>query len=299
MNSAGKLISDIKWNTRQRLQYIEVMAYYTGVISRSDIAQTFGISDAAATKDLKLYNDLIPGNLSYQHSSFGFEPAEGFSALFANLEPATTLPMITDNQAARGNPGENNPIYGIDIDTLPMPTRLPSKEVLAQITRAIKQKKKLLIRYHSLSSGDNSKQRLIEPHSLANTGQRWHVRAYNEESYDFRDFVLSRINEAKLQDSPAESSMDYDDEWMEFETIQLAPHPGLSEKQQQNLLFDYGATGDFIEITTRRALIGYLVQRLSIDTTHTHSLNPNAFQLVIINRETIEPFAAWAFLDSE
>jgi hypothetical protein len=57
------LFQDIKQTTRQRLQYIEVMAYYTGVVSRSDLTRTFGISDAAATKTLKQYNDLVPDNL--------------------------------------------------------------------------------------------------------------------------------------------------------------------------------------------------------------------------------------------
>ena len=48
------MLNDIKWAARQRLQYIELMAYYTGVVTRSEVAKAFGISDAAATKDLKL-----------------------------------------------------------------------------------------------------------------------------------------------------------------------------------------------------------------------------------------------------
>ena len=62
MVSKEKMMLDVKWATRQRLQYIEIVAYYSGLVSRSDVAKAFGISDAAATKDLKLYNDLAPGN---------------------------------------------------------------------------------------------------------------------------------------------------------------------------------------------------------------------------------------------
>ena len=36
-------IDKIKWVTRQRLQYIELMAFYAGVITRSDIAKAFAI----------------------------------------------------------------------------------------------------------------------------------------------------------------------------------------------------------------------------------------------------------------
>ena len=65
-----KSASDIKQATRQRLEYIEVMAFYTGVVTRSDVARTFGLSDAAATKDLKLYGELAPDNLIYKHNVF-------------------------------------------------------------------------------------------------------------------------------------------------------------------------------------------------------------------------------------
>ncbi len=68
------MLNDIKWATRQRLQYIELMAYYTGVVTRSEVAKAFGISDAAATKDLKLYSEIAPENLTYKHTVFGFVP---------------------------------------------------------------------------------------------------------------------------------------------------------------------------------------------------------------------------------
>ena len=53
---------------------------------------------------------------------------------------------------------------------------------------------------------------------------------------------------------------------------------------------------EIIEINVRRALVGYLLQRMSVDTTQDYSLNPNAYQLVVVNREEIEPYAGWAFL---
>ena len=79
---SAKLPSEIKWATRQRLQFIETMSYYTGHISRSTLAQAFGISDPAATKDLKLYNELATGNLTYDPASFGFIPNDQFQEIF-------------------------------------------------------------------------------------------------------------------------------------------------------------------------------------------------------------------------
>ena len=290
------MADNIKWGTRQRLQYIEIMAYYTGVITRSDVAKAFGISDAAATKDLKLYGQLAPDNLIYRHTVFGFVPNDGFEPRFADLSPGNILPMIAANLAATSGPYGDEAIYGISVETLPLPNRLPDKAVLAQIIRAIRNHNKLQVSYHSLSGRRSPQERLLEPHSLVNTGLRWHVRAYNEETYDFRDFVLSRFVDAKALPDAAESSAQYDDDWMEIVTLQLAPHPKLNEQKRDSLLIDYRSEGELIETQVRRALIGYVLQRLSVDTTSDHSLNPDAHQLIVLNRDEIEPFAGWAFL---
>ncbi|MDH5446654.1 MAG: WYL domain-containing protein [Gammaproteobacteria bacterium] len=295
MASQDKFFTDIKWATRKRLQYIETMAYYTGVVTRSDVAKAFGLSDAAATKDLKYYGDIAPDNLFYKHNVFGFVPTDNFVPLFSDLTPSKVLPLFASNLAAAGGPYDDDPIYGISMAELPMPNRLPSEQVVAQITRAIHQHRKLEIRYLSMSDGESQQQRIIEPHSLVNTGNRWHVRAYNEATFDFRDFVLSRFEQATQLDEEAESSAAYDDDWVEEVSLELAPHPNLDDDKRQRLLFDYGATGETIVINIKRALLGYMLQGLSVDTSSDHSQNPNRFQLIVVNRDEIEMFASWVF----
>jgi hypothetical protein len=292
----SKVVDDIKWGTRQRLQFIEIAAYYTGVVSRSDVARAFGISDAAATKDLKLYGQLAPDNLLYRHTLFGFVPSESFQPLFDEPGPAQVLAMLAANLATSSGPYDDAALYGIPVESLPLPNRLPPQAVLAQILRAIKHHHKLRVSYHSLSDRESHPQRILEPHSLVNTGLRWHVRAYNEETYDFRDFVLSRFVHAQMLDQAAESSAQYDDDWSEIVTLQLTPHPGLETAKRTSLLLDYHSEEETIELQVRRALIGYVLQRLAVDTTADHRMNPNAHQLIVLNRDEIEPFAGWAFL---
>ncbi len=295
MNTKEKMHLDVKWATRQRLQYIEIMAFYAGVVTRSDVARAFGLSDPAATKDLKLYGDLAPGNLVYNHSVFGFVPGAGFAAVFADLAPVAVLPVIAANLAVANGPYGGTLVYGLPTASLPLPARLPGAQTLAQITRAIHGRRKLQVSYRSLSGRDSSGTRLLEPHTLVNTGLRWHVRAYSEDSCDFRDFVLSRIVAAECLEAPAESGEPYDDDWVEWVSLKLAPHRGLDAMRRESLLLDYGASGAVIEVKVRRALLGYVLQRLGVDTTADHSLNPNAYQLMLLNRDEIEPFAAWAF----
>ncbi len=299
MNTITPSIDKLKWANRQRLQYIEIMAFYTGVVTRSDVAKTFGLSDAAATKDLNLYNQLAPDNLIYRHAVFGFVPSERFEAIIADLTPEAALPLIANNLTMIGGAQPRQLVYGISIDALPLPSRLPKKEILAQIIRATKHCKKLQVNYLSLSdrhkNKDGNTQRIIEPHALINTGLRWHIRAYNEETFDFRDFVLSRIQQATMLDDDAESSPEFDDSWTELVSVQLTPHPKLDERQRKSLLLDYAATDSIIEISVRGALLAYLLQRLSVDTSADYSMNPNAYQLVIVNRDEIAPFAEWVF----
>ena len=289
-------IETLKWNTRQRLAYIETKAYYTGTVSRSDVASSFAMSDPGATKDLKRYNDLAPDNLIYKQSVFGFVASKDFKPYFSDLDPAEILPLIVDNQPSPWLATNNKSLFGLSANRLPKLARLPDKETVSQVTRAIYQKCKLRIIYASLSDHEREQSRIIEPHSLISTGLRWHVRAYNEDSFDFRDFVLSRILEAEALEGKADSNADYDEDWTETLTLELAPHPKLAPKQQLNLLVDYSEDGTNIQLTVRRALLGYALHNLSVDSTVDQSLNPNAFQLVLVNREEVEIYASWALI---
>lgn len=295
MISKEKMLLDVKWPTRQRLQYIERMAWYAGVVTRSDVVRAFGLSDPAATKDLKLYGDLAPGNLIYQHGVFGFVPAAGFVPVFADLSPAVALPAIAANLAVASGPYGQTPVFGLATAALPLPVRLPGRDTLAQITRAMVARRCVRVRYRSLTGTDAPESRVLEPHTLVDTGLRWHVRAYDRAKAEFRDFVLSRVVAAQQLDDAAESAEEYDEDWVEKVGVRLIPHPELDDPLRQSLLIDYGVTDGVIEIEVRRALLGYLLQRLAVDTTADHSMNPHAHQLVVANRDEIEPFAAWAF----
>jgi len=112
------MLNEIKWATRQRLQYIEIMAYYTGVVTRSGLAKAFGLSDAAATKDLKFYSEIAPENLLYKHNVFGFVPTPSFEEVFADLSPAVVLPMIEANLTVVGGPSQGSAVCPCQIDYL-------------------------------------------------------------------------------------------------------------------------------------------------------------------------------------
>ena len=66
------------------------------------------------------------------------------------------------------------------------------------LVRAIKEKRKVNIKYYSYNKGLN--ERIIHPFDMFNTSSGWGVSAYCELRRDFRHFELKRINEIKLLD---------------------------------------------------------------------------------------------------
>lgn len=63
------------------------------------------------------------------------------------------------------------------------------------MTRAIHQERPLKVTYHSLSSGETERE--IVPFALIDNGLRWHVRAFDRRSKDFRDFVITRMQRSR------------------------------------------------------------------------------------------------------
>jgi hypothetical protein len=294
MISKEKMRLDVKWATRQRLQYIEVMAWYTGVVTRSDVAKAFGQSDPAATKDLKLYSDLAPGNLVYNHSVFGFVPGEGFSAVFADLAPAAALPVIAANLAVANGPYGSELIYGLPTASLPLPARLPSRRRWRRSPARSMVGASCASATARCPAAKARAARVLEPHTLVNTGLRWHVRAYSEDTCDFRDFVLSRITEAVPGRSrPNRASSTTMTGWKRWPASRAACRAGCGQARKPAAGLRRERRGHRGERAARAAgLCAAAPERRH----HAGSwLNPNAYQLMLLNRDEIEPFAAWAF----
>jgi predicted DNA-binding transcriptional regulator YafY len=75
----------------------------------------------------------------------------------------------------------------------------PDIETLATLTRAIAGRRQVKVNYLSLTSGVLNTRRCVHL-LLADTGLRWHLRAYDRERGRFADFALTRIVKAKAFD---------------------------------------------------------------------------------------------------
>jgi NAD(P)-dependent dehydrogenase (short-subunit alcohol dehydrogenase family) len=155
-----------------------------------------------------------------------------------------------------------------------MPARLttPKLDVLAAVTRAIHLRQALQIRYHSISSGQSERE--VVPFALLDTGLRWHVRAYDRKSAEFRDFVLTRIHEptAAVERPPLRHELpEHDAQWTRIVDLQLVPHP--DKPHPEVTCMDYGIGSGSLNLSVRAAIAGYVLRRWSVDCSPNHALS--------------------------
>lgn len=262
-------------NQRERLWQIDFLARFRGQVTRQDLVHRFGIALSNATRDFTLYRQLAPNNLDYDHSDKVYRRARQFRPLFT-YDREHTLHTLTLGQGV----GQEACAQPIVVDYAPTLNQ-PDLEVLAAVSRAIYASKPLAIGYVSASSGESARE--IVPHSLVNTGLRWHARAYCRTHREFRDFVLTRITsveEAQGEIDSAVESLVHDHQWNRQVVLELIPHPRAAYVRAIEL--DYGlAPGQPIQISARAATSGYLLRRWGVDCSMSATLPPEQYQLAL------------------
>ena len=258
---------------RDRLAYIELRLRFVGEIQRLDLVQRFGIQTAAATRDFTLYKELAPANAHYDASSKRYVLGKSYQPLF---QPALMQVFSFLTQGfGDGEPAISKPWVTSDN---PRGLSRPDLDVLASITRAISARCALAMDYHSIRSGLT--QREIVPFALIDTGLRWHVRAFDRKSGDFRDFVITRIQQPQLlPDGVVEvhERPDHDIQWTRIVELELVPHPG--QPRPEIAAMDYGMESRVLKLNLRAATVGYTLRKWSVDCSPDHILKGPEYQL--------------------
>jgi predicted DNA-binding transcriptional regulator YafY len=257
---------------RDRLAYIDFRLYFFGEIGRPDLASRFGVAPAGATRDIALYREIAPQNIEFDGSSKVYRIGKQFQPIFEH-SPQRVLSSLALG-FGEGVNGATQPLLPCE-----SPTALsnPKMDVLAPVCRAIHAKRPVAIRYHSMSSGES--ERVIVPFALVDTGLRWHVRAFDRKSGEFRDFVITRIEAPTLLDEEplANERPDNDIQWTRIVEMDFVPHPRLS--RPEIIQMDYGMKDGSIRMRVRAAVAGYMLLRWSVDCSPDHRLTDEQYRL--------------------
>jgi len=260
---------------KDRLKHVEFRLRFLGEVRRPDLMQRFGIQSAAASRDLALYKELVPNNIDYDSRGKRYLLGSDFVPLFPTPSEKV-LSWLAEQLGDATAPSSDSLLPCLT------PSRLshPDPDVLACITRAIHLGQVLCIRYHSISSGEGRRE--IVPFALLNTGLRWHVRAFDRKSQEFRDFVLTRIQKPvpSLDQAPQRHELpEHDVQWTRIVELNLVPHP--VQPRPEITLMDYGMTDGVLRLKLRAAVAGYVLRKWSVDCSPDQSLRGPEYRLCL------------------
>ena len=277
--------SELRWGVEQRLEFIEFRLFWEGHVNRSDLMDQFGVSVNQASTDLNRYIRFAPENMVYDKSARAYVRGSSFKPQF--LEPDASrylaqLRSVADGILDRDDSWiANLPSFA----SAPTPVRGVNPVTLRSVVGAIRRSEEIEVKYQSLSNPE-PRWRWIAPHAIAFDGFRWHTRAFCLTDENFKDFLLSRILELRgSRDSEASAADDHD--WHNEVTLEVGPHPDLSETQAKVIALDYGMRGGSAKIKVRRALLYYALRRLGLDTDPA-ARKPQDQQIVLLNKEAVD-----------
>lgn len=278
--------AELRWGIEQRLEFIEFRLFWEGHVNRIDVMQQFGVSVNQASSDLNRYIALAPDNMVYDKSARTYVRGPDFDCKFRPPDAAHYLAQI---RLVADDVLEREDCWITDLPpyaSAPTPVRGVEPVTLRSVVGAIRRSEAIEVKYQSLSSPE-PRWRWIAPHAIAFDGFRWHTRALCLTDDCFKDFLLSRILDIRGS-RESETSADEDRDWHSEVTLEVGPHPDLSETQAKVVALDYGMRSGRAKIRVRRALLYYALRRLGLDTDPA-ARRPQDQQIVLLNREISVP----------
>ena len=274
-------LSAMTQSQRDRLAFLELRLRFVGEFRRQDLVERFGIQAAAATRDIGQYKELGPRNLDYDTKRKVYVRADWFRPVF-DFAASRVLTWLSQG-FGDGEPMRVRQLVACEGSELSINLDL---EMLSVLTRAIHKKTAVEISYRALSSGLTTRE--IVPFALADNGQRWHVRAFDRRSGDFRDFVLTRIADARSVAGSVQEheTSDQDIQWNRIAEIELVPHPA-NVQHPDTIEAEYGMENGALRMRVRAAMAGYLMRRWNVDCTEDHSLKGAEYHLWLRNRQAL------------
>lgn len=274
-------LSALSQAQRDRLAFIELRVQFYGEISRQDLVNRFGIQVAAATRDIASYKEIAPWNLSYDAKAKIYVGAESFRPVFV-FPVERVLTWLSHGY------GDNEPLRfktPVPCEAPPLLNK-PDLDTLAALARAIHRKEAIEIAYRALSSGLTTRE--IVPFAFADSGQRWHVRAFDRRSNEFRDFVLTRIADARTTKSMVQEheTAPQDHQWNRVIDLELVPHPA-NVQHPDTIEAEYGMENGILWVRVRAALAAYMLRRWNVDCTNDHRLKGAEYHLWLRNRQAL------------
>ena len=274
-----------------RMRAIELLAYWEGRLVTTRLMNWFGLSRQQTSADIKRYNTLYnPDALFHDPSVKGYVPKASFQPVLTTAHINEYLNMlsglVSESHALIATPESN-------LSAVQLPDRSVRPEVIREVLRACRTRSCLKIIYASMHQ-PQWHERMISPHTLVYTGFRWHVRAYCHQSKQFKDFLLSRIDRTPSIVEIEAIDPAQDQQWHEEIMLTLTPNPKLNQSQQALVEKDFGMPDGRLQISVKKALAHYILQRYQAAITLDEAQDALKYPLVL-QATDIDKLSAYRF----
>ncbi|TMP39760.1 WYL domain-containing protein [Pseudoalteromonas citrea] len=254
----------------QYFRYIEAVLFWQAEIQTGVFQDKFKLSRPSARRYLTDYIERHDIAAKYDESEKAYVLATPFTPRYISQDFSEYAHLIGELYVHQ--------LSASPISALALPHRKLNPIILRPILNACRRQSVLDICYQSIKEGGET-DRIIRPHTLINSGLRYHLRAYCEKAQGFRDFSLSRIVSAEPEfKSKAKQYKKDDIAWQQEVTLTIMPDPRLSEYAQHVIAHDFDMQSHKKHLKTNAALVNYLMSILRLDVQHP---NPEAQQIVM------------------
>lgn len=280
-------LTTLKWGVERRLEFIEFRLFWEGGVNRSDIIDMFDVSVPQASKDLTLYQERAPHNALYDKSAKRYVASDHFEPHFLKHDPDAYLSRLRSVAEGLIDLSESWITQVPCTDIALTPRRDIDANVLRTVLSAVRDVRSVNIHYQSMSKDrPDSIWRRITPHAFGFDGFRWHARGFCHINGKFKDFLLPRILDVGDLGEPG-ASAEQDALWQERFSVEVGPHPDLTESQKAVVAKDYGMTSGAAVLTVRYAMLFYVLKRLGL-LGDAAQLPARSQHIVVVNRhETV------------
>jgi len=238
---------------RARLHYLDQCFAWLGQANRRDLIDAFGISNAQAAVDFRVYLDRVGS------------PAPTYDPVRKTYVAAKDHVGLSDTPGPSSLEAIYAQAHGSAFARLPGPSRQCPQTVMRELNQAIERQCFVEIDYVSMTSGRRDRQ-WIAPRHVASDGERLHIRAWSEERGEWRDLLPIRVSaDSSFATRPVEVPLPPDTDWDAIVEVRLRPRHDLSPDQKRAVQREYGFEGDALTFETRRALDFYVERRWGLD----------------------------------
>lgn len=254
---------------------VDLLLSYTGSFNRQQLMDLTGMSIATATRTIKKYKEDNEDNLKYVVEKKRYEITDIFKSDFSiAAEDALTLLAYGLQRTQTGYLNTIGPAL-----TSNEGSKL-SPDIVPNITRAIYNKLPIDIEYYGTQSSQET--RSILPLAIFESRGNWYVRVFDLNDGEYKTFKFIRINRSLGTSVQKLTKIIDDKDWYETVTLTLGAHP--KHPNSKGLKKDLGLLDKPVfNLTVSKALAGFKLAELAVDSSTEGTLNPEYFQYRLLN----------------